>query len=785
MTHSGHPALSSRKSSLARKAGVALLSGVLLVPLLSATVAHAESTPSLPGLPAASSGEAKIPLTLALNPSNRSALRTLAAKANKLTSAQKQEVLDDTAPTDEAHDSTIDILKKAGITITKQDDWSVQILVTKEQAEQLFNVDLAGTGKKVTTDDTPTIPKALSGTVGTVLGLDNTPLLSPSALPGFQPGDLNAANGVNRSGSTGANQTVATVQFAGWDSNDLAQYAKNVNIPLPSVTQISIDSASVSQVSGVGSMEVSLDQEMILAGAPKAAQRVYVAPNSGQGFYDAFNAIANDVPTYKITAASISWGFCESSIDSYTASVLQDAVDRTVLAGATTFASSGDAGGYSCSSVSSPGTTPSVDYPAVLPSVIGVGGTSMQKTSTGYRHSAWGDDYTKNASGGGTSTIVARPAYQNNVGVDGSYRLVPDVSNVADPSTGVYTYIKSAGGNVVFGGTSAASPLTAAQYVSTLSSLGCTTGLGDIHTALYAHTDDFTDVTTGTNLLYPATVGYDEATGLGVPNWGKLVYDLPLSGTCVAPAAASAPPAPVTTPTQPVSTPTPTPTPTKTPTPAPPVVTVKTVLASGQTMTSPNKQYTVTMQADGNLVEKGNGKVLWQTGGKGAKATLLGNSTGALYIQNTAKVIVWNTNTVGSNAALSLTNNGDLTWNSGTKVLWHNSAPGSDWLGKGGVLKSGQYLHTANGKDVLTLQSDGNLVLRYNGTVRWQSKTGGHAGAYLNFQTDGNLVLYSAQKKVLWKTGTGKTATKFVVQTDGNLVVYAGSKAAWSSHSHN
>jgi len=66
----------------------------------------------------------------------------------------------------------------------------------------------------------------------------------------------------------------------------------------------------------------------------------------------------------------------------------------------------------------------------------------------------------------------------------------------------------------------------------------------------------FHDVTSGTNLFYPATANYDEASGWGSPDIYNIARDL----------AAGTPPAPTPTPT---GTATPSPTPPATPTPVP------------------------------------------------------------------------------------------------------------------------------------------------------------------------------------------------------------------------
>ncbi|MEU6896290.1 hypothetical protein ABZ934_32045 [Streptomyces sp. NPDC046557] len=85
---------------------------------------------------------------------------------------------------------------------------------------------------------------------------------------------------------------------------------------------------------------------------------------------------------------------------------------------------------------------------------------------------------------------------------------------------------------------------------------------------------------------------------------------------------------------------------------------------------------------------------------------------------------------------------------------------------------------------VLTLQSDGNLVLEHvSGGVLWATGTYGNPGATVTFQQDGNLVVYSAAGKALWAAGSyGNPGARLELQSDANLVVYRqDGSAAWSS----
>ena len=108
---------------------------------------------------------------------------------------------------------------------------------------------------------------------------------------------------------------------------------------------------------------------------------------------------------------------------------------------------------------------------------------------------------------------------------------MPDVSALADASTGFGAYSASAGGWRLFGGTSFGAPMWAGQLASALSSDGRTSGIGDIHAALYATPSAFRDVTSGANGFFRAGSGYDQVTGLGSPQWTALSAALGLNSS--------------------------------------------------------------------------------------------------------------------------------------------------------------------------------------------------------------------------------------------------------------
>jgi len=151
-----------------------------------------------------------------------------------------------------------------------------------------------------------------------------------------------------------------------------------------------------------------------------------------------------------------------------------------------------------------------VGSPASFDTVVAVGGTSLSKatgTTRGWTESAW------SGAGSGCSTQNAKPSWQTTA-TQCSGKALADVSAVADPNTGVAVYDA---GWLVFGGTSASSPIIGAVYALS----GNTAGYPASYT--WAHTSGLNDVTTGSNGTCPTTVwchagsGWDGPTGLGTP----------------------------------------------------------------------------------------------------------------------------------------------------------------------------------------------------------------------------------------------------------------------------
>lgn len=114
-----------------------------------------------------------------------------------------------------------------------------------------------------------------------------------------------------------------------------------------------------------------------------------------------------------------------------------------------------------------------------------------------------------------------------------------------------------------------------------------------------------------------------------------------------------------------------------------------------------------------------------------------------------------------------------------TKVVLDNpdaapTTPTPGQLDPGGQITSGTQIASPDGKFVLQMQEDGNLVLRASGNVPLgDTHTEGNNGAIAVMQTDGNFVIRAPGNVPVWSSGTaGHTGTVLQVQDDGGVVLY-------------
>ncbi len=383
------------------------------------------------------------------------------------------------------------------------------------------------------------VPAELDGIVLAVLGLDNRPQARPqlrfaaaaAAATSYTPTQVAAAYRFP-AGTDGTGRHLAIIELGGgFSMSDLDSYFSGLGVPVPSVTAVGVDGASnvPGQDPNGADGEVLLDIEVAGAVAPRAAQLVYFAPNTDQGFIDAVTTAAHATPTP--TAISISWGQSEDAWTSQARSALDAAIADAAALGITVCVAAGDNG-------SSDGVSdgrPHADFPASSPHALACGGTSLRLTPAGAiaSETVWNDGPGQGAGGGGVSDVFPLPAWQATAGVPAatggrSGRGVPDVAGDADPETGYQVRVD--GHPMVIGGTSAVAPLWAGLTCRLAQAAG--TSFGMLQDRLYAGVEPdeaapaFHDITSGSNGVYSALPGWDACTGLGSPDGTALLTRL-------------------------------------------------------------------------------------------------------------------------------------------------------------------------------------------------------------------------------------------------------------------
>lgn len=383
---------------------------------------------------------------------------------------------------------------------------------------------------------------------------------------------------------TGAGRTLGIVTLADFLPSDAYTYWNLIDLDvLPNrITQIHVDGGGELS-SDAGSGETSLDVEQSGGMAPKAAIRVYDAPNTDAGFMDAFyRAISDNVAD----SLSCSWGSAEEFYSEAVTGVdgtgqllaFHQVFLEAASQGISMFASSGDSGAYDINDAFNDpvDNVLSVDVPAADPAITAAGGTTVPVVlSAGpgtpnlvvSHEQVWGWDYIENylvglfgpaylhalfpaGGGGGVSVNWARPSYQQptagmrrteagqsvvylgetllNLPANFKGRNLPDVSLNADPYTGYIVYSTTDGGFIDgYGGTSFVAPQL--NGISALLAQGTHGRVGFWNPMLYRFQrghgpqSPIVDIVGGDNWFYTGVPGYEPGAGLGVIDAARLL----------------------------------------------------------------------------------------------------------------------------------------------------------------------------------------------------------------------------------------------------------------------
>jgi subtilase family serine protease len=373
-----------------------------------------------------------------------------------------------------------------------------------------------------------------------------------------------ALNGLYSMGDFGQGVRVAVAELEPNLKSDISGFEACYKIN----TRVNYVTVTPGVGTGAGQGEAALDIENIASLAPKATVDVFQSPNTGGSLYEIAKAVLD---AHIDSVLSISWGLCEAETTPSLLAQYQAEFKALAASGITVVASSGDTGPTGCYTPSDKSMALSPIAPASTNYVDSVGGTSMSAAGQLAKETAWGGAGAGNAGGGGGGVSgQCMPQYQllNNLsgGVapldglpsnlsktaakckvrgnpKGFKREVPDIAAAASPVDGYVTFFRSAWGGEV--GTSASTTLVAAEAALIDASPYCSrAGWGSGHVGLLAdglYTIMYVnghniyhpqtpwvvhDITQGASAdkaigyaggLYPATVGYDMATGLGAP----------------------------------------------------------------------------------------------------------------------------------------------------------------------------------------------------------------------------------------------------------------------------
>lgn len=597
-------------------------------------------------------GNESVTATVALQPRNALAMEALLAATYTRGSPQFRKFLSPEefkaqfAPSDDVVAQVTHRLQSAGLQVSRVSATLLRVTGSTSAMEAAFNVSLhayevpasaAGPGYRYRAPvGTPQVSADISSSVQAVLGLDTRPRFRPHlrhalnpkgtavTLPAGAPKTPDApglwtvtdfaqyynVEPLYKQGISGRHRTLGIITLAAFTPSDAFAYWQSLGLSVSSnrIKVVEVDGGSGPAEDFLGSDETTLDVEQAGGIAPAANIIVYEAPNTSQGFLDAF-AAAIDANT--ADTVSTSWGqweyLDETSIvsddvthrNTNTLQAYNNLLIQAALQGQSFFAAAGDAGAYDANdprgSFPLPAYTKalSVDSPASQPFITAAGGTTLAGTQSfslpnGKTYSvtvpverAWSWDYLGQlctllgvpdpvacgilpaGGGGGVSVFEPRPFYQFFVpGMRNSApgqsvsdtrltppflvfklpanfpgRNVPDISLNADPDTGyVVWYTSSVTGFEVkqfFGGTSFVAPQL--NGLTALFDQGLGGRIGLLNPVLYdlvllggynGHNAPLRDITSGNNWFYAGARGYDQATGVGVPDAANLLRAL-------------------------------------------------------------------------------------------------------------------------------------------------------------------------------------------------------------------------------------------------------------------
>lgn len=422
----------------------------------------------------------------------------------------------------------------------------------------------------------PSIPRAFSGLVEGVVSLHDFPLKHDASLHQLPP-DANLQGGGNalapgdfatiynltplyNAGIDGTGQTIAIVGRTDIVLGDVQFFRSNFLLPAKDPVFIHNGNAP-GDLHGNEELEADLDVEWSGAVAKNATIDFVISKSTHTT--DGVDLSAQYIVNNNVAPVmSTSFGLCEQSLGATGNTFWNNLWTQAAAQGITSMVSSGDSGAAGCDlDTALTGTVQAVSGLSSTPNNVAVGGTEFNDGAGGFWAAVnnpdsssalgpipevvWNESGTipvtgKDlfATGGGVSTLYAKPMFQTGPGVpaDG-FRDVPDValnSAAHTPYLVIQGHTPNVLGLVGASGTSAASPSFAGIMALVVQKTG--SPQGNANNVLYSMANTqfaggaavFNDITSGNNSVpnvpgFSAGVGYDQTTGWGSVNAANLV----------------------------------------------------------------------------------------------------------------------------------------------------------------------------------------------------------------------------------------------------------------------
>ena len=446
-------------------------------------------------------------------------------------------------PTQQDYDALIRFAKANGFSVVRasRDAMDVQLLGSVADIETAFHLTMGLYHDPVENRDfyapdrEPTVD--LPFQLWHITGLDNYSIprpelvrrpsgMKPPATTGSCPGasfcgsDMRAAY-YEGTALTGKGQNIGLLEFAGFDIADVNTYYKNAKQKrTAAVAGISTDGTPVTCLASQGcdDTEQTLDITQALGMAP-GVSTVYLYVGSSDTAM--LGAMASDKPLPLNLSSSWSWFPVDPLVD-------DPYFEKMAAQGQSYFEAAGDGGAWQA---------PNNWWPMESQYVICVGGTDLVTKGAG---KGWSSETVWVYGGGGISPDgVPIASWQKLKGVitkankgSTTYRDGPDVSANSN-----FTFYVCADQTTCtendYGGTSFAAPMWAG-YIALANEQAASNGKkppGFINPTIYplglgkTYGTDFHDITSGSN-GFPATKGYDLASGWGSPNTDGLINAL-------------------------------------------------------------------------------------------------------------------------------------------------------------------------------------------------------------------------------------------------------------------